>query len=324
MLTVTNPSLMRDADIDPPPFARLRARDLASSAILAVVVAIALFGLARHYLKLRDDPQLLLVVLTVAMALPVPLLAHRAGLRWSRLFGATPTRRELRLALVAVPVAVFTMASALLVYIPLSYVAPRFVTRMLLDNAAFDVHTVAQWLLLMLGGVLLAPVLEELLFRGILMQRWSYRWGTRTGVLASSAAFAVLHGEWLGHFVFGVAMSLLYLRTRKLWLPIAAHALNNFAVMAPSLQDALHPGRAEKETLASFRAQIWWAVPVLVLAIAAFALYRRWIWAAAPIRPLLDGPAPYEAAVAPWPNGNSKSNVNRLDTDATERTGRHG
>jgi membrane protease YdiL (CAAX protease family) len=287
------------------PLARLRARDIAGYALLAMLLTAVALGVVKAFHAVPNETQVTLVLLTIAMALPVPLLARRAGLRWRRLFGAAPSRRELRLALVAFPVAIVTMASALLFYIPLSYVAPRFVAKMLLENDAFDIHTLPQWMLLMLGGVLLAPLLEELLFRGILMQRWSHRWGTRTGVIASSALFAVLHGEWLGHFVFGVAMSLLYLRTRKLWLPVAAHALNNLAVMGPSLHDVLVPDTSPPATIESFREQIVWAAPVLALALAAFWLYRRFVWGDTSVRALLAGPVPYEAsaqvAVSPVP-----------------------
>ncbi|MDB4885224.1 MAG: hypothetical protein JWN79_662 [Gemmatimonadetes bacterium] len=96
--------------------------------------------------------------------------------------------------------------------------------------------------------------------------------------------------------LFGVAMSLLYLRTRKLWVPIAAHALNNFAFIAPSLGDILHPSPAAPETVATLRAQLPKALPLLVATLATFWLWRRYVWGRVSMRGLLAGPTPYEMA----------------------------
>lgn len=80
--------------------------------------------------------------------------------------------------------------------------------------------------------VLIAPVVEEVLVRGLIFQRWAYAWDRPVGaVLASSVFFSLLHGLTLNGFVFGVVAVLLYLRMRSLWAPIAMHAvLNGFTV----------------------------------------------------------------------------------------------
>ncbi|MBI4200377.1 MAG: CPBP family intramembrane metalloprotease [Chloroflexi bacterium] len=79
-------------------------------------------------------------------------------------------------------------------------------------------------------AVFVAPVIEEFVFRGILLTRWSLKWGTTSGIFVSSLVFALLHADLLGSFAFGVAMSLLYLQTRTLLVPMMAHALNNLVV----------------------------------------------------------------------------------------------
>ena len=286
------------ASVPASPFARLRARDLFGLTI-ALMGALMLAMLSISSIAgISPDERLIGLALAPALGLPALFLGRRAGLVWTRLFGAAPTRSELLLVLVVVPVALLTMADAYLVYVPLSYLAPRFVERQLLNQSFYDVTTVWQWVALMLMGVGLAPALEEILFRGVLMQRWSYRWGTSTGVIASSALFAVLHGEWIGHFFFGVAMSALYLRTRKLWVPMAAHALNNFVFIAPSLYGVLRHHPPATETLAEFRAEFWTGVPMLAAAAVAYLVYRRVLWKGTGLRELLRGASPYDASGA--------------------------
>jgi hypothetical protein len=122
--------------------------------------------------------------------------------------------------------------------------------------------------------VVVAPVVEEILFRGILLHRWAARWGTTTGVVLSSAVFAILHVELVGHFVFGVAMAALYVRTRSLWVPIAAHAVNNAFALSFAFPDALGGTPPIAPSLEEFRGE--WPVAMLALAIGAAGL--SWFW----------------------------------------------
>ena len=62
--------------------------------------------------------------------------------------------------------------------------------------------------------------MEELVFRGFLLNRWLAKYGTRVGVGLSAGCFALLHSEILGAGVFAVILSLVYLRTHSLAGPI--------------------------------------------------------------------------------------------------------
>lgn len=109
------------------------------------------------------------------------------------------------------------------------------VTQEGLRQAATDPTTV--WLLAV-GTVLLAPVAEELLFRGILFQALRDRLGVAAGIWLSAAAFALVHasvGSPLGGNLMLVAVILplgalfawVFHRTGSLAAPIAAHAVFN-------------------------------------------------------------------------------------------------
>jgi len=74
---------------------------------------------------------------------------------------------------------------------------------------------------------LLAPLGEELVFRGLLLNRISYKLGRAYGIGLSSLLFAIFHFDVIGSFMTGVVLSLLYLWTKNLLYPILLHAANN-------------------------------------------------------------------------------------------------
>jgi hypothetical protein len=78
--------------------------------------------------------------------------------------------------------------------------------------------------------VLLAPIAEELLFRGVMLRGMLRRYPERTAILASAVIFALAHGSLVRFPIIlsiGVGLGWLYARSGSLWLPIAAHMLNN-------------------------------------------------------------------------------------------------
>ncbi len=136
----------------------------------------------------------------------------------------------------------------------------------------------------------MAPVVEELLFRGIIFSRWANKWGAKRAIIFSSLLFGVLHVEGtLGAFVFGVVMCLLYLRTRTLLIPIACHMLNNAVAVALGIWDF---GLGDASSLEDFRSMLWFAVIGLAIATPFLFLYIYRAWKR------LDGGLPYFDSVA--------------------------
>ena len=79
-----------------------------------------------------------------------------------------------------------------------------------------------------LVGLVFAGVFEEILFRGVIFQRWAHAWNRPVGaLLASSVLFASLHGFTLNAFAYALIATLIYVRTRSLWAPVALHMLLN-------------------------------------------------------------------------------------------------
>lgn len=80
----------------------------------------------------------------------------------------------------------------------------------------------------------LAPVLEETVFRGFFMVSLTKWVPTPVAVLISAAVFALAHltpGEFPQLFVLGTALGFSYAQTRNLLTPITIHALWNSGVI---------------------------------------------------------------------------------------------
>lgn len=76
--------------------------------------------------------------------------------------------------------------------------------------------------------VIAAPIVEEFLFRGILLHNRIQKSGVFWGVLFTSFIFGMLHPlTFASSFVAGLFFSYLYLYYRNIWIPILAHALMN-------------------------------------------------------------------------------------------------
>jgi uncharacterized protein len=78
--------------------------------------------------------------------------------------------------------------------------------------------------------VIAAPVLEELLFRGIILEGFLKRYSPVKSVLISALLFGVFHlNPWqlITGFFAGIFIGWIYYRTRNLALAIFIHAFNN-------------------------------------------------------------------------------------------------
>lgn len=77
--------------------------------------------------------------------------------------------------------------------------------------------------------VIISPISEELLFRGIFFNRVKILVPTSFAILISSILFGALHsyGSVISAFVFGVCMCIIYLKTQNILTCIFAHFLNN-------------------------------------------------------------------------------------------------
>lgn len=86
--------------------------------------------------------------------------------------------------------------------------------------------------------VILAPIAEELFFRGVVFNAWLREGGPKLAYLGSAALFAVIHVSLVAVvpiFLLGLALAWVYRRTGNLLAPIAMHAVVNGISVAVAL-----------------------------------------------------------------------------------------
>lgn len=139
--------------------------------------------------------------------------------------------------------------------------------------------------------VVLAPVAEEFLFRGVLFRGLTERLGIVASAVISGFIFSAYHLDPVGflpRFEIGIVLALLVWKRGSLWPCIAAHAANNalaMILMAAEIQDSDMP---------------WW---VGVVSLVALLASTAWFWTrptAAPPEVLQRPPVSFFRAVGPW------------------------
>lgn len=178
----------------------------------------------------------LMVILTLSVAaLITAMLAYR---KWPRLwsmaappgFGFTLPHRSLYFALaIVVGVAAPLLGGALTHWLAHGREVTQDIQQ-LGGNTPLDLR-----IPLALVVVSLGPLVEELLFRGVLLSAFTPRWPVGRAVAISSLLFALIHlpglqFQWyalLDLLLLALALAWLRLRSGSIWPAMLAHGVNN-------------------------------------------------------------------------------------------------
>jgi membrane protease YdiL (CAAX protease family) len=173
----------------------------------------------------------------VATAGWVPLIVVVVVL--GRKFGTGDLARDFGLEfrwrdLLGVPVGVLTQLALLpALYWPLRSAWPGAFSQHKIEQRARDLTdhaTGAGRVLLALVVVLGAPLVEELVYRGLLQGAFTRTWNRWAGVVMVAVWFAIVHFqpvETPGLFLVGLILGLCALRTRRLGMSVFAHMAFN-------------------------------------------------------------------------------------------------
>lgn len=138
-----------------------------------------------------------------------------------------------------------------------------------------------------LAVVIVAPVVEEIIFRGLIMTRLSRAMPGWLAILLSAAVFGACHGDpvWFGYaFPMGVVLGLMDWKAGSIWPSILGHVTFNAIGQTFSLLPETESGVLESTALAA----------LLIFAIAGLIVERKAIAA-------LFRPAPKPIRVQEFP-----------------------
>ncbi len=200
---------------------------LLAAAIVAVTAAVMLLGFKTD---IQYSSGFVLVAYILSIALPI--LAFDFAImrpRKQRLtFSFKQSPFHTYMLMIPMMLGAMFMAEYFVSLIPTDgpYFGPMY------DNFVRQMSMMANdsWTLVILT-VLFAPVLEEMLFRGIiqrgLVNRGLAPW---KAVLLSSFVFGAVHGypwQFVGGFILGLVLGIVYYKTKSLTHSILLHAFNN-------------------------------------------------------------------------------------------------
>ncbi len=226
-------------------FQHLRSRSL----LLWGVLTVALVNLLSQQIAVVE------AVFYTSLALWVFYVCRKYQINFKRLIGPPPkTSSEWSQLALVIPLILFSLGAFWVFFLPLTYLAPSLVET-LLNEDVLQVKTNSQAMniVIFVLTAIVAPIVEEVIYRGILLHRFSVKWGLQRGVIIASVLFGVVHFNLIGATAFGFVMSLLYLRSRTLLLPIACHVLNNGLVTGYGILMANAQAEESYQTAVAFR-----------------------------------------------------------------------
>ena len=103
-------------------------------------------------------------------------------------------------------------------------------------NEAFQELSVSP-IILLLSVIVVAPIYEEIIFRGILLRGMANKFNPTVALVISALFFALVHmniPQGINAFLLGLAVGFIYLKTESIYLSIFAHFMNNILALSVS------------------------------------------------------------------------------------------
>ncbi|MCZ6635884.1 MAG: type II CAAX endopeptidase family protein [bacterium] len=279
------------------PLQKLRLRNLLLWMLLTLPVLILCLIFVNAQLPERYEDAIGFILFALWSYL-IPLIwmlqnTKRAGLSLQTWLGEVPPNHAwLPTLAIVLPLIAFSIGSFWILFYPLSFAIPDYVVEKLStpqiefvtsDRSPFPgLHNA----LLIVITVVLAPLVEELFFRGLLLPRLGLRWNTPKALVVSACIFGALHISILGLTMVGFVFGIAYLRSRTLWIPIVLHITNNAVAMFGTLIFFLTVGtQKETFTLETFQSSLWIGVLCLIFSVPWLVvfLHQNWAWVRAPL-----------------------------------------
>lgn len=142
------------------------------------------------------------------------------------------------------------------------------------DSADFATQ-LAQYFLLMLVLVVVAPITEEFIFRGVILHRWAVKWGAFWSIILSSLLFGAIHADvfWFSRAVGSIFIALFYIQTKNLLVPIILHALNNGLAFVDLLFNNFDPSIVQDVNVT--HQYLWYGLINILLAIPILIYFLK-------------------------------------------------
>lgn len=153
-------------------------------------------------------------------------------------------------------------------------------------------------LALAIFAIVVAPLAEEFVFRGLIQRGLERRRGPALGIAMTAGLFALIHFlPWVFplHFMIGLILGFIVYATRSLWSGVLLHAANNTMAMIGILISGGETEATPTLWEIGWTSDVWTTLAILVLSVAA-----AW-WIATRLLELRHRPGTVGSAAAALP-----------------------
>jgi len=192
--------------------------------LYAGMVVVLLTGVGRQYLQDAG-----IVILEISILLPIAIIFAWRRINWKQLgFGKFNVKvLGIGCGLMLVGYLFLLLHNLILYWLNIDTQSEEIFN-------AFSQLDTPIWLLI--AGAIVAPLVEEMFFRGFLFQGFRQKYGVLSAILLSSFFFALAHLDpvaFIPTFIFGSALAYIYHLSKSLWPGIIFHAcINSFSLCA--------------------------------------------------------------------------------------------
>ncbi|EJS66321.1 hypothetical protein ICU_03746 [Bacillus cereus BAG2X1-1] len=213
------------------PFQMMRARYFLIVFALLIVVARSSEKLLESTFHIQNSSFINILVFYI---LPVAWIfyeyrKHRVS--FSVFVNKSETFSLVQVLYITIILCMFSYGYLILYMYSFAWITPDFIMNALREPI---VDSTGGYVYQFIMVVFIAPIIGEFVFRGFLLQRFAAKWGTSIAMIIVSLLFAMLHVDFLGAALFSIVLSIVYIRTKSLLMPIAIHMLNNAFVISAS------------------------------------------------------------------------------------------
>ena len=199
---------------------------LAFLATLGVTIIVMILGEIWGFPLLGEHPAVMGFCNLAGIGLVLIWGRKKSQTPFAEVFPLTPIPVSLLLPLVLTILGMHLVISELdnffRTFLPMPAALAKFFVELVSGEKSFW----GSWVLV----VIIAPLTEELLFRGLILRGFLSRYSEKKAILASALLFGAFHmnpWQFLGATIIGVLLAWLYVRTGSLLPCLFAHALNN-------------------------------------------------------------------------------------------------
>ncbi len=213
------------------PFQTMRARYFLIVFALLILIARSSNELLESTFHIQNSSFINMLIFYILPIIWIFYGYRKHRVSFSLFINRNETFNLVQVLYIAIMLCMFSYGYLILYMYSFAWITPDFIMNALHEPI---IDSTGGYVFQFIRGVFIAPIVGEFVFRGFLLQRFAAKWGTSIAMVVVALLFAILHVDFLGAAVFSIVLSIVYIRTKSLLMPIAIHMLNNTFVLCAS------------------------------------------------------------------------------------------